>query len=136
MVRVSGWKLQTVDSKLILESMVRRSNKEFIAGKALDIAAFYSLLCLPTSLYEDVDLLCSIYWLQRLPLVDLFDNFCKIIENAIIEESLNEDDKALLLTLFNEIGINIKSIKISKIISYLNGNITNEFECEFDSQIK
>ncbi|HIF9156399.1 TPA: hypothetical protein ACX6PJ_001013 [Photobacterium damselae] len=135
LVRVSGWKLQTVDSKLILESMVRRPNKEFIAGGALDIAAFYSLLCLPTSLYEDVDLLHSINWLQRLPLVDLFDNFCKIIENAIIEEALSEEDNNLLLTLFDKIGINIKSIKISRIISSLNGNKKNELDSEFDSQI-
>ncbi|EJP3283733.1 hypothetical protein NU207_002722 [Vibrio parahaemolyticus] len=134
-VRVSGWKLQTVDSRLILESMVRRPNKEFIAGGASNIAAFYSLLCLPTSLYEDVDLLHSINWLQRLPLIDLFDNFCKIIENAIIEKSLDSEDKHVLLSIFDKLNVNVKSIKISRIISALNGNSINDLVSEFDSQI-
>lgn len=134
-VRVSGWKLQTVDSKLILESMVRRANKEFIEGGALNIAAFYSLLCLPTSLYEDVDLLYSINWLQRLPLVDLFDNFCKIVEIAIIDNSLEPEDKHIILSLFNKIGDKFNSIRISNIIYLLDNKVINEFESEFDSQI-
>lgn len=134
-IRVSGWKLQTVDSRLILESMVRRPNKEFIAGGAPNIAAFYSLLCLPTSLYEDVDLLHSIHWLQRLPLVDLFDNFCKVVEVAITSNSLDSEDKSILYSVFNKIGSQVKSIKIKRIISYLNNDRVSDNENEFDTQI-
>jgi hypothetical protein len=134
-VRVSGWKLQTVDSRLILDSMVRRANKEFIEGGALNIAAFYSILCLPTSIYDDVNLIHSIIWLQRLPLIDLFDNFCKVIENAIVEDSLGSEDKYLLSSVFSNLENHIESIKIKKIISSLNDNARKSIETDFDPQI-
>ncbi|PMP45045.1 hypothetical protein BCS86_00810 [Vibrio splendidus] len=134
-VRVSGWKLQTVDSKLILESMVRRPNKEFIEGGASNIAAFYSLLCLPSSLYEDVDLLHSINWLQRLPLVDLFDCFCKVIESALIKKSLESNDRTILLRVFKNLESKISSIKISNIISSLEERGFDDSQVKFDQQI-
>ncbi|HCD9054575.1 TPA: hypothetical protein NEG01_005479, partial [Klebsiella quasipneumoniae] len=54
--RVIAWKSQSVDPSLIMETMVRRPNKEFIDGNAFIIAAFYSLTCLHYPLYNDVDL--------------------------------------------------------------------------------
>lgn len=56
-----------------METMVRRPNKEFIDGNAFIIAAFYSLTCLHYPLYNDVDLMHSMKWLQLLPTIDLFN---------------------------------------------------------------
>jgi hypothetical protein len=78
-IRVSGWKSHSVEASTAIETMVRRSNKEYIEGGALNIAAFHSLMCLQYPLYDDVDLIHSINWLQKLPLIDLFDALQKII---------------------------------------------------------
>lgn len=64
-VRVSGWKSHSPESSTAIETMVRRSNKEYIEGGALDIAAFYSAMCLQYPLYDDVDLSYCFYWLQN-----------------------------------------------------------------------
>ena len=68
-IRVTAWKSHSIDSDLIIESMVRRPNKEFIEGKALNIAAFYSLTMLHFPLYDDVNLRYAINWLQKFTII-------------------------------------------------------------------
>ncbi|EHH1262564.1 hypothetical protein J7I02_001765, partial [Vibrio parahaemolyticus] len=99
-VRVIAWKSQSFDSDLIVESMVRRPNKEFIEGGALDIAAFYSLLLLPYPLFNDVNLGYSLKWLQQLTLIDTYESLIKIASCILQDDHVEEVIKVELKNIF------------------------------------
>ncbi|WP_259510472.1 hypothetical protein [Shewanella baltica] len=124
-VRVTGWKSQAVDAELIVESMVRRMNKEFIAGGANDFAAYYALTCLHFPLYDDIDLSHAISWSQRFPLVDLFEALIKISQHGILTKSLGNELKVELISLFEALNERLVSNKLNKIIFGLKGEVFN-----------
>ncbi|WP_285131012.1 hypothetical protein [Leclercia adecarboxylata] len=103
-IRVSGWKSHSVEASTAIETMVRRSNKEYIEGGALNIAAFHSLMCLQYPLYDDVDLIYSINWLQKLPLIDLFDALQKIIIYRLTKKENITKDYDIFIPLFEKLS--------------------------------
>nr|PMI84931.1 hypothetical protein BCU36_05145 [Vibrio lentus] len=120
-VRVCAWKSQSYDSNLIIESMIRRANKEFIEGGALDLAAFHSIMSLPYPIYDDVDLIYSIKRLQFLPLIDLYESIIKLTSYSL------KNDKAEILCidefikLFRVLNNEIGSNRISSLLHGLEG---------------
>lgn len=111
--RVIAWKSQSVDPSLIMETMVRRPNKEFIDGNAFIIAAFYSLTCLHYPLYNDVDLMHSMKWLQLLPTIDLFNAVKKITVYGMGNGCLSEIEKNSLRDLFVSLNkeLNLRDLR-------------------------
>lgn len=126
-IRVCGWKSHSVDASIAIETMVRRSNKEYIEGGALNIAAFYSLMCLQYPIYDDVDLGYSLNWLQKLPLIDLFDALQKIIIYKITKSDFNEYELDGFTSLIQKLEGCIPLESLSKILNSLKENI-NEHE--------
>lgn len=124
LVRVTGWKSHSVDASMIIETMVRRSNKEFIEGGALNIAAFYSINCLQYPLYDDVEFMYSLNWLQKLPLIDLFDALQLLVIHSLKAGNLSSDIKYEMLNLFVDINKFILSKNIKNLINHLNTNET------------
>lgn len=115
-IRVCGWKSHSIEASIAIETMVRRSGKEYIEGGALDIAAFYSVMCLQYPLYDDVDLGYSLYWLQKLPLIDLYDALQKLIIYSFGKGEMGEYEVETSLVIFEEISKNIDSEVLKKIV--------------------
>ncbi|MGM5531577.1 hypothetical protein ACP3UV_17175 [Mixta calida] len=118
-IRVCGWKSHSVDASIAIETMVRRSSKEYIEGRAFDIAAFYSLMCLQYPLYDDVDLGYSLYWLQTLPLIDFYDALQKVVVYRLCKGDMGEYETKSFLVLFEELSVNLDSRALSKIVKSL-----------------
>lgn len=129
--RVTAWKSHSVDPSLVIEAMVRRQNKEYIEGKAHDIAAFNCLTSLQCSLYDDVDLQLSIGWLQALPLIDLFESLKKIAIFGISKKNLEPIVSAGLIDIFNT----IKNISDCEIIDLIKDSLEQETKLENNSII-
>lgn len=126
-IRIYGWKSHSVDASVTIETMVRRYNKEYIEGGALNIAAFNSLMCLQYPLYDDVDLSYAFNWLQLLPLVDLFDALPKMVVYLITKDDVNEDESKKFISLFEKLNEKVNYKYLSKVLSALNGeNYENE----------
>lgn len=138
-IRVCGWKSHSIEASIAIETMVRRSSKEYIEGGALDIAAFYSVMCLQYPLYDDVDLGYASYFLQKLPLIDLYDALLKIIIYSYGKGEMGEQDVVNALTIFEEISKKIDSETLNKIISRLKGIeldcTETETETETDKEV-
>ncbi len=133
-VRVIAWKSQSFDSDLIVESMVRRPNKEFIEGGALDIAAFYSLLLLPYPLFNDVNLGYSLKWLQQLTLIDTYESLIKIASCILQDDHVEEVIKVELKNIF-ELFKDVNCPRLNNIILSLNGENAIELSPIVDIEI-
>lgn len=117
--RVIAWKSQSVDPSLIMETMVRRPNKEFIDGNASIIAAFFSLTCLHYPLYNDVELIYGLKWLQLLPAIDLFNAIKTITIHGLANEYINEGLKFHLRELFTSLNSRVDSRELQEIVMSL-----------------
>lgn len=132
-LRVTGWKSQSVDADIIIETMVRRSTREFIEGNALDIAAIYSLFCAPYPLYDDVDFSHALIFLQTLNVIDLYLSIIKITTYCIAHDDFDNIPKPELIDLFEALNNEVNCQKHSHIISMLKstplaqGKIANVF---------
>lgn len=133
-VRVIAWKSQSFDSDLIVESMVRRANKEFIEGGALDIAAFYSLLLLPYPLFDDVNLGYSLKWLQQLTLIDTYESLIKIASCILQDDNIEEAIKLEFKNIFN-LFKSANHPRLENIITSLNGKDFIELNPIVDMEI-
>lgn len=134
-IRVCGWKSHSVEASIAIETMVRRSNKEYIEGGALTIAAFYSLMCLQYPIYDDVDLGYSLNWLQKLPLIDLFDSLLNVIIYKITKSSFGDDDLKGYTELIQSIEPYIHLNSISQILESLKGNIKEHKVISIDREV-
>ncbi|MBH2706291.1 hypothetical protein V1234_07990 [Serratia marcescens] len=134
-IRVCGWKSHSVEASIAIETMVRRSNKEYIEGGALDIAAFYSLMCLQYPIYDDVDLGYSLNWLQKMPLIDLFDSLLKVIIYKITKSSFNDDDLEGFTVLIEKIESCIHLDSLSQILNSLKGNAKEQKVISIDREV-
>ncbi|MEZ8260348.1 hypothetical protein AB6C49_23705 [Vibrio cyclitrophicus] len=118
-VRVCAWKSQSYDSNLIIESMVRRANKEFIEGGALQLAAFHSIMSLPYPIYDDVDLIYSIKRLQFLPLIDLYESMIKLTSYSLTNDECEIFYIDEFIKLFRVLNDEIGSNRISNLLNAL-----------------
>ncbi|HBL5324597.1 TPA: hypothetical protein LR331_004707, partial [Enterobacter hormaechei] len=134
-IRVCGWKSHSVEASIAIETMVRRSNKEYIEGGALTIAAFYSLMCLQYPIYDDVDLGHSLNWLQKLPLIDLFDSLLNVIIYKITKSSFSDDDLKGYTELIQSIEPYIHLNSISQILESLKDNIKEHKVISIDREV-
>lgn len=134
-LRVTGWKSQAVDADIIIETMVRRSTREFIEGNALDIAAIYSLFCAPYPLYDDVDFSHSLIFLQTLNVVDLYLCIIKITTYCIAHNNFSNIPKPDLIDLFEAINNKVPCQKHSNIISILKNTHQAPSIVNLDTQI-
>ncbi|WP_073970220.1 hypothetical protein [Serratia ficaria] len=135
-IRVCGWKSHSIEASIAIETMVRRSSKEYIEGGALDIAAFYSVMCLQYPLYDDVDLGYSLYWLQKLPLIDLYDALQKLIIYSLGKGEMGEYEVENSLVIFEEINKRIDSESLKKIVLSLKGLEVENIETEADKEVR
>ncbi|MFM1702551.1 hypothetical protein ACJ5ZS_16220 [Aeromonas salmonicida] len=134
-LRVTGWKSQAVDADIIIETMVRRSTREFIEGNALDIAAIYSLFCAPYPLYDDVDFSHALIFLQTLNVIDLYLSIIKITTYCIAHNDFNNIPKSDLIDLFEALNNEVYCHKHSNIISILKSTPLAPLIVNVDTQI-
>ncbi|EUC90806.1 TPA: hypothetical protein ACXE54_000510 [Klebsiella michiganensis] len=134
-VRVSGWKSHSPESSTAIETMVRRSNKEYIEGGALDIAAFYSAMCLQYPLYDDVDLSYCFYWLQKLPLVDLYDTLQKIAIYGIVKNKNDGSINNEFINLFEQLNSKLQEKSLEKILIALRGESLKHYSANVDREV-
>lgn len=134
-VRVIAWKSQSFDSEIIVDSMVRRPNKEFIEGGALDIAAFYSLLLLPYPLFDDVNLGYSIKWLQQLTLIDTYEALIKISSCILQDENVDSNLRDELCKTFSMFE-GFENSRIKNLIYTLKTKNHPKHNSKFDKEIE
>ncbi|KMK83033.1 histidine kinase [Pectobacterium brasiliense] len=121
-IRVSGWKSHSVEASTTIETIVRRSNKEYIEGGALSIAAFYSIMCLQYPLYDDVDLRYVLNWLQLLPLIDLYDALQKTMMYLLTKNDITEWEIKDFIPLFENLNTTLKLESLAHYLQALKGN--------------
>ncbi|WP_345856068.1 hypothetical protein [Shewanella algae] len=135
-VRVTAWKSQAVDAEIIIESMVRRVNKEFIDGGADVIAALYSITCLNYSYFDDVNICDAIKSLQQFSIVDLADSLIKIAQYYVANELNDVELRDELVLLFEKLNETIASRRISKIILALTNEKLGDSDLFVDDQVR
>ncbi|WP_255434346.1 hypothetical protein [Pantoea sp. WMus005] len=134
--RVTAWKSHSVDPNLVIETMVRRPNKEYIEGGALDLAAFHCITSLQCSIYDDVDLQLSLGWLQTLPLIDLYESLKKIAVHGICKKNLDPKVSLGLLEIFITVRNSYKCDNLDLIINSLKQGTPLEKKSITDNDIE